>query len=313
VEQFDTNDKANKDLASLRRFEQAGGKPALPTLPSFPDSMIKLPSAEGASQTIEATVQHNNIVFSVEHMMPDGQTTEATLPKIDAFAKLIATRLDDKAASTKNSTLDGHATMIGKPFINTCTNLGLTIAAQKLGDLQLRPDEVTHSGQYGALSGSNAAGDGVLSSCRLTFGTAAEKTKRDASSSEKSSSTTLSTSSRALYPHTLLLSTNRYASAADAKAALTAKRERQHRNIPDIRDVQIGDGGYKLHQETPIPDFTNKGDAHTIVEDAYTIQSGPNLVVISLQQNHDQDTTPVEVTDARIQDVYQLFKTMLAK
>jgi hypothetical protein len=310
LRQYADSQSADEYLSSQRRFNTGNGAP-LPELPSFGDkSLIILPSALGASQTIKTVTAHKNMVITLSQLMPDGVTAEATVPMLDSLMKDITANADNQSVATKASSLDGHQTMIGKPFIDTCINVGLIDVAKKLGGISLKADDVSSTNQYGALPSSTAERDGVASSCTVSFATPEEKSASPSTTSDYSG-----TPVNRNYRHKLMLITNRYATAEAAKAALTAKRQRLQASatITDVND--IGEGGYALHKETEIPDFSSDNSAgkRLLTEDAYTLLDGTAMVTLSVQQSKDSKTKPITVTAEHARAVYKQFQTMLAK
>lgn len=305
--QFADPQRAAQYLDSQKRFTAAGAPP----LASFPQtSAAILPKADSGLKSVKAIVVHKNSAITASYLMADDEAVEAIVSKFDTLFKTITANMDNKDLATKPASLDGHATTLNKPFIDTCKRIGLRSVAQKLG-INIRVDAVDNTGQYGALPGSSAAGDGVASTCSVDFNTKAEQ---DQLNSKPANEKGISIEEvRKQHPHTLLLATNRFANADDAAKALAAKKQRQTRPEITIEDVTgIGDGGYKLHKEIELPNFSiNNTGKDFSIEDSYIIRLGDTMITINLQQSKNNETMPVTLTEAQAKEIVGLFGAML--
>ena len=316
MREFADAQRATTYLDGQKRFAVPAGSQdtsALPKLPSFAQtSLLVMPSAQGASSTVKAIVAYKNVAITASYLMDKGETADAIVPKMDALLKSMTGNID-KGLAAKPFTLSGHATFIDKPYVDTCKSLGLRSVAEKLA-INLRVDAINRTSQYGALPGSAAAGDGVVSSCSFNFNTAAEQKALDSQKTSSSSSKGISIDEvKKRYPHTLLLSTNTFANASAAMQAMAAKKLRQTKPGTTIEDVSgIGSGGYKLHKDTELPDFSITGNGkRMLVEDSYIAVTGNTMVTINLQQSKSDATQPLSLTEAQAKDLFKLFEAML--
>ncbi len=314
------NDSLSRDqLAAANASSNPNAAP--PTLPSYvTNSVVTVPTAP--NNTLEASIARGNLYLTLDYDLQTGDTEAAIVSKFDAFAKTILANVDNKDLAARPDGLSGHATFLNTPFVDVCKDLDLAKLPSIFSGMQFRPDSVTNDSQYGAPGGSPDAGNGVVSSCGLTFSTAADRAGfRIFNASPQAQALQLSN----LYPQSLRLSMNTYASPSDAKAAWTAKKIAQNPTAlgPTLQAVSnLGDEAYTFHGENIYQKSAINQSAGTrqvsykLIEDDYVILDGPHLITISFQQNSETDpytTGPQPISANQIQGTFRLFQDIFDK
>lgn len=291
-----------------------------PTLPSFvTNSVLIAPVAP--NNVLEASISHNNLYVTLDYALQDGDTMATATPKLDAFAKQIIGKTDNKTIATKPTDLTGHTTFLNTPFIDVCRAIDFPKLTALFGDVQFRPDFMTSDNQYGAPANLPEAANGVFSSCGITYNTASDRAGlRAFNASPDAQGLSLEDE----YPQGFHVAVNTYASADAAKAALAAKKAAQTPKTPGpvLQDVKgMGDAAYSYHGQNIYQKSATRRSAagtqvnYTITEDDYVVLTGNRIVSISFQQNSESDpytTSPLTVTQDQIKNIFQLCKDVLA-
>jgi len=291
-----------------------------PTLPSFvTNSVLMAPVAP--NNILEASISHNNLYVTLDYALQDGDTMATATPKLDAFAKQIISKSDNKAIATKSTDLTGHTTFLNVPFTEVCRAIDFSKLTKLFTDAQFRPDNMTSDNQYGAPANLPAAANGVFSSCGINYNTAADRAGfRAFNASADAQGLPLEDQ----YPQGVHVALNTYANADTAKAALAAKRLGQTPKNPGpvLQDVKdMGDAAYSYHGQNVYQKSATRRSAagtqvnYTITEDDYVVLTGNRMITISFQQNSENDpyaTGPISVTPALAQQIFSICKDMLA-
>ncbi len=292
-----------------------------PTLPSYvANSVVTAPVAP--NNVLEASITHKNLYITLDYALQDGDTMTTALPKLDAFAKQVVGKTDNKAIATKPTDLTGHATFLNTPFIDVCRAIDFPKLTGLFTDVQFRPDSMTNDNQYGALANLPSAADGAFSSCGLTFNTSADRAGfRAFNASSDAQALRLEDE----YPQGVHVGMNTYANVDAAKAALAAKKAAQSPKTqgPKLEDVKgLGDAAYSYHGQNIYQKSATRRSAagtlinYTLTEDDYVILTGNRIVTIAFQQNTEADpytTGPLTVTQALAQQIFDVCKNMLAQ
>jgi len=290
-----------------------------PTLPSFvTNSVLTAPVAP--NNVLEASISHNNLYVTLDYALQDGDTMATATPKLDAFAKQIISKTDNKAVATKPTDLTGHTTFLNMPFIDVCRAIDFPKVTALFPDAQFRPDTMTSDNQYGAPTNLPAAGNGVFSSCGVNYNTAADRAGlRAFNASPDAQGLSLEDE----YPQGMHLAVNTYATADAAKAALAAKKAAQTPKTPGpvLQDVKgLGDAAYSYHGQNVYQKSATRRSAagtqvnYTITEDDYIVLTGNRIVSISFQQDSESDpyaTGPLTISQTLAQQLFAICKDML--
>ncbi|HEU5121595.1 MAG TPA: hypothetical protein VFT59_02015 [Candidatus Saccharimonadales bacterium] len=328
--QEDFKSKRSLDSGDITFDGVDNGTKPLGTLPSFPEtSYVILPEAGEAISGLKAIFISETYMITLQYNFVNDDTTDNTLPRFDEYAKAIQTKLNEYKQA-KPVDLTGRETFVGKKFVDVCQRTDLMKLAADLGDIQFRPDEARYSSTYGSLAGSRAAQDGAVSSCDLGFNTPGDRQAQGAvpqeeKNSELDSSSRLTSdepSSDGKWPHNLSLTVNSYRTPEEAKAALTAKKQRASNPTPNgvtptVEDVTgIGEGAYKYHRESTQDTMFNGQDAQIVtIDDILVVASGSDVITVGVTQsseNIDYQTVPVEVTETALKKVFEQIKNTLA-
>lgn len=291
-----------------------------PTLPSFvTNSVLIAPVAP--NNVLEASISHNNLYVTLDYALQDGDTMATATPKLDAFAKQIINKTDNKVIATKPTDLSGHGTFISTPFIDVCRAIDFPKLTALFTDVHFRPDNMTSDNQYGAPANLPEAGNGVFSSCGMTYNTAADRAGlRAFNTSPDAQGLSLEDE----YPQGFHVAVNTYASTDAAKAALAAKKAAQTPKTPGLmpQDIKaLGDAAYSYHGQNVYQKSATRRSAagtqvnYTITEDDYVVLTGNRIVSISFQQNSESDpyiTGPLTVNQTLAQQIFSLCKDMLS-
>lgn len=287
----------------------------LSKLPSMPDtSYVKLPARD--LHLLKAAIFHNNLYIEL-HYSPDaaqGETTENTLPKIDALAQRILKHTDDRAASAKQLDLTGTPSFVGGKFVDICQRADKSALAKSFSNIEFRADKATFINSYGELEGSPAARDGALSNCRLDYRTPDDARNQQAGGSSKNNPLLIDQA----YPHDFIFSVRTFSSAADAK---TWFEEDKNTLRADVQTMSgIGDGAFKAHSEqTLVGNLQSNGQRlpNLSLDDTYRILKGSRIVEFTFSQTQKAENTyntaPLKVTDAQVKSAWMHIQDTLDK
>jgi hypothetical protein len=197
-----------------------------------------------------------------------------------------------------------------------------------LGNIELRPDEVSVVDTYGFLPGSRASEDGVLTNCGLSYNTPADRQAQSEVEAAKQQrqpknkpSALPAISSDDRWPHKMTLAVNSFASADAAKAMFNSKKQRVAQPFRDskpvVKDVTgLGDGAFSLHTEHSLSSLLNGEPSQTVTtEDSYTILTGTDVITVNLTQKESQKsyvTAPLQPQAEYFTQTYSLIKDTLA-
>jgi hypothetical protein len=320
--QLATDKEAEKSYNSTRKgttgdYTDDGvdnGRRPVAIVPGFSatDSFYIAPTKSGDLAT--AGFFSGSHFVKVTYSLNASDTPDGVTPLIGAYAQAIKEKLANAAETGKATDLTGHATMSGAPIVDLCRRVNKQKLQDTLGDIGLRPDELTTSNTYGSLQGSRASQDGTLTDCSLEF-----NTKSDRQAQAKVKDPKEMTSSER-WPHTVALGVNTFASEAEAAAYYERVLQQFSRNvkgtnarIDELKDV--GDKAVRTHKETSNQtSYSGESQEEVFIEDIYAVLKGKDVLSINMQQtavSRSYQTAPLDVKNDALNHTYKLLSDTL--
>lgn len=267
------------------------GTVAVGKLPTFSadKNFVRLPS--GDAQYIKASFVEGAKLVELTYDFNDPETYDTTLPKLDQFAQRVATSI--KAYNPASGPLDhtNSETATGKKFVDICRTADLRKVTSILGNVDIRPDEMTSISTFASMPGSLAEKDGVVSSCQYKFRTQPEKQAQEQILSvepSKPSSRTPSLYADDMWLYTLEMRANSFKTPDEATAFLAAQKDRLAKrktnatsNVVDVQD--LGDQAFKYTNQSSIESSFNGESTSTMIsENLYLARFGNDVVGVAI-------------------------------
>lgn len=273
-------------------------------LPSFKADAAQ---AQATDSEISAIVLHNSYVAEISYDFVQGETAEAITPKLDQFVQAVIKNLDDRQKLSTQINLSGRTAQYGKKFADVCHSLGVKAIAAALNNIEYKVEDAYCYNAFGSLPGSRAYDDGMVSRLDIDFNSAKDREAIAANNQ-------LTRSEQ--FPHKATFKTTTLESNKTARALLADKKATRTKPGATITPTSgLGDEGFKVVKPSTTK-LSYKGQPVDIqyMLTTYFIVKDAHVIEIEFDQttgNRGYQTTPTELTDQNIANVYKEFEKLL--